>query len=212
MPAIKKTKKLPRRSAKKPWLSLSLSQAFHTRVGKVISLWAFFEDEFNGLLLLLSMNPDARDPHIHMESSFKQRCKLLGTAAEKNFKACPELIERLNKLKTDAIRIKSDRDALAHARWGGDASTGSLQIHRMRKGELVSAAVSLDFLDNLIFEISVICRQVMAIGRTTFPDFSFPLQKSETDALIKFKQEFAKIPAPDPSLINAARLKRTKSK
>src|SRR5579864_2404493 len=99
-------------------LVLPVPDSYLSAIGHVITQWAYFEMQFDDCLGgFLLHHPDARALAPHIPDPFKKRAKLWKDAARKCFSNTPRLEARFIAIAEDALRLRAERDHLAHGGW-----------------------------------------------------------------------------------------------
>jgi hypothetical protein len=101
----------------RPSLELPLSDSFLRAIGRVITLWAFLEVEFDGCLKAILQDPEASALAPAYPRSFKKRAALLKAAARSCFGHHLPTVKWLERIAEDADRLRDSRDFIAHGRW-----------------------------------------------------------------------------------------------
>jgi hypothetical protein len=118
----------------KPSVSLPFSQEFLTAIGSVVTLWAFVETEFDGVLSLLCASHEAKALAEIPPRPFNKRLKLFRDAARVNFQHCPPLLARFQRIAEMLRILRKDRDFIAHGRWAFPSKEDSLDCYLIQDG------------------------------------------------------------------------------
>jgi hypothetical protein len=200
----------------KPHLILPISEKFLAEIGRVISLWAYFETEFDTCFGNLLLHPENQKFTSAYPSAFNRRAKLFRDAASIAFGHHTLTLKAHTDLVTDALKHKSTRDFVAHGRWTPRTrrigkkfeDTGKFNAYLLKNGDWGSTqkqVLSIETLRNTSFGIGHLIAILFNLwhspSRHTDPEIVAEIRN--------FRNAYVqKPPAPDYSCLSSERDRR----
>ncbi len=95
---------------------LPLDDTYLTAIGGVLAQWSVFELEFDRVLWMLRLSPNAKTLSVSVPRALRKRIDLFRDSARAGFESCPSLADKLVQVSGAARSTSSLRNLLAHGR------------------------------------------------------------------------------------------------
>lgn len=142
-----------------PVFELTLTDAQYRAIGHMIAQWAFLESEINSEIRWLLGRSEHRRKSVNFQSRFQNRTTDWINLAKHTYGKRADLFKAAQQIAGQSIKIKRERDDIAHGRL-----LGSGMYQCIREGRLVSISDGLaqaPKIENLACRIAAINRRML---------------------------------------------------
>jgi len=143
-------------------LKLSVTKQQLCAVGHIVLQWAYLESEIiSELFWLYRRSEHKRKKRPERNARFAKKVALWLKLARRSYKQHPDLIRSVEKIRDQAIKIKRERDRLAH---GTIIDGRFFKYHNGQLIDILDEIATPQHLEDLAFRISVINSDLMRHG------------------------------------------------
>ena len=120
--------------ASKPAVKLPPTKPHYAAIGHVMMQWAFIEREINSEIAWLLKRSKNKGQKVNFQAKFSRRVTAWLTLAKRVYRD-PIDIQAINRIAGQAVKIKDERDDIAHGTFVGKGPKLMFQVYR--EGKLI---------------------------------------------------------------------------